>query len=427
MSRANRFGFRAPVVAATPAPDSLYTLIDEVRKNTAAQLSGSPQNRTASSSTKVKEFSVYDRILLDGWFGLTEQDKINGLEPTFWNAVEACGKNKHAVRQQMQAGLVADMTSNTPTDVFVTPAMVDDALDLNFGYGGSLLHATCHRGASIYACSQKSEAEQSSINQAEDDRASATAVTPADNRASRLKPPMLRYEYVPVLTLLSGYLMFLLLLFGASCEHYMEVKGISDILRRQYAIAHAYTAVDYCQIIWQIFADGRQFFAKTGGDPSSGLQFLRLSLMSKVVPCDRTCPTHLLMCAEAIAPTLKKSVTFKQEGEGGDQGGGQGGPTKKIYETQPGQWTRSKHPKSLAKKAARAFKKDPKLSIEKVLAETGTQMANVRIGAKGECQQFQILGHCPGPCSYRHTPSVQPLSDRVEAASKMLTKFNEGS
>ena len=79
MSRANRFGFRAPVVAAMPAPDSLYTLIDEVRKNTAAQLSGSPQIRTASSSTKVKEFSIYDRILLDGWFGLTEQDKINGL------------------------------------------------------------------------------------------------------------------------------------------------------------------------------------------------------------------------------------------------------------------------------------------------------------------------------------------------------------
>ena len=52
--------------------------------------------------------------------------------------MQMCGKNKHTVRLQMHTDLVADIPSSTLTAVLIISPMVNDALDLNVGYGDTL-------------------------------------------------------------------------------------------------------------------------------------------------------------------------------------------------------------------------------------------------------------------------------------------------
>ena len=117
------------------------------------------------------------------------------MEPDLWSAFEVEGRKKESAQQQLEVAFKPDLTSDYPMKIFVSPTMIQDTKDLNFGQNGMLDYDTCHRGVSPYAMAPRSTTEMDRIKRDDEDYEAATSTTPADRRASRSKPPLITYKY----------------------------------------------------------------------------------------------------------------------------------------------------------------------------------------------------------------------------------------
>ena len=417
MGRAARFGRNAAPNA--PAPADMMALIAAMNARTVA-LSARPPPPPPPPPPRTETYSPFERVMMDGWFALSDQDRTNGLEPDLWAAFEVEGRKKESVRRQLEVAFKPDVSSDYPMKVFVSPSMIQDTKDQNFGQNGMLDYDTCHRGASPYAVAPRSTIEIERIKRDDDDYDAATSTTPADRRAARSKPPQITYKYTEVLIVLTAYLLYLKVHFGPQCEHYEEVRAISRLMREHHTISHLYTARKLCYILWAIFVDARQFFNTTDGSPVSKLQHFRLALENNVVHEDFSCPIKDLITGQYC------SVIDHASEEEAEPEAAPGPSAKKKARVTA---VRKKHvlalhSKKLAKRADKVFADNPLASIIDICIKTKRKVQDIRIGPKGECQQYQVLGICDkkNGCTYSHS-KVIPIKEKVAAAAKCLDEF----
>jgi hypothetical protein len=60
----------------------------------------------------------------------------------------------------------------------------------------------------------------------------------------------------------------------------------------------------------------------------------------------------------------------------------------------------------------------PNISLKDLIRNGGAAYANIRVGGKGDCTSFDLLGRCPG-CPYRHV-TCNPSPDRIAIINDAL-------
>jgi hypothetical protein len=64
--------------------------------------------------------------------------------------------------------------------------------------------------------------------------------------------------------------------------------------------------------------------------------------------------------------------------------------------------------------------KFPTATAEALMSHTNLRYEDIRVGNKGACLNFNLLGICSNPnCSYRHT-QAKPTDERIKAVKDKL-------
>jgi hypothetical protein len=66
------------------------------------------------------------------------------------------------------------------------------------------------------------------------------------------------------------------------------------------------------------------------------------------------------------------------------------------------------------------MEKFPKATAEALMSHSSLRYEDIRVGNKGACLNFNLLGICNDPnCSFRHT-QAKPTDDRIKAVRNKL-------
>ena len=166
--------------------------------------------------------------------------------------------------------------------------------------------------------------------------------------------------------------------------------------------------------------DARQFFNTTNGAPVSKLQHFRLALKNNVVHEDVSCPIKDLIAGQHCSVIDNAS---EEEAEPESVPGPSAKKKARVAAVKK-KHVLTMHSKKLAKRAQNIFAENPLVSIIEICIKTKRKVQEIRIGPKGECQQYQVLGICDkkNGCTYSHT-KVIPIKEKVAAAAKCLDEY----
>jgi hypothetical protein len=197
-----------------------------------------------------------------------------------------------------------------PISVYATQELVRDMKDLKFGWGNENTHDTCHRGISPFTVLQVSTDRQTKRCKTQERADCATYLSTDNVRALEAKPGCCPASYHWMLNLLKRYNRLLTVLFGASCSHLTEVRGVYQALAEKIAVYETISAELIAETLWRVFVDARERFSHMGpGLPESQLYSLRHDLRGCSLRVSINCPVAQLL-------NLLSLVLVSQAGSG---------------------------------------------------------------------------------------------------------------
>jgi hypothetical protein len=394
--------FDTPIIAQNLAPTT-----NNIVQATLEAMKGM---RAADRVSQLPKFTDLEkrRILSACSLGATDW----GDEPPFFSAMITEGRTKSSVQTLLQSAFRADANTDDPVLIYISPELVKDIKELQFGAGFDIAYRTCHRGLTPFAVPHTSIARQAELRHQAEDLAEATTTTAADIKANRSSPPPCPQTYFELLRMLSAYAKLLDTVCGQDCRHLIQVLSIRQELRMRADLLSAMSPQNVAHLLWSIFLDSRQFFSQdvwSNTDASSNLNVTVTMIRMGHILDIQGCPLGWLLIPEA-APSAPYSNPARAS-------------SPDIFaQAPPSQNARLNdrvHPKLAG--AVKALKGVmPHAQIRHVLEETDPKLLakDIQI-SPGGCLDFLLFGQCAfRSCRYKHTGTVDEA--KVEAVVSKL-------
>jgi hypothetical protein len=242
----------------------------------------------------------------------------------------------------------------------------------------------------------------------------ATTTTLGDIEKGESSPSPAPRDYHGMLQLLSNYIRLLGILVGTRSAHTREVIAIRRKLREKIDLYIDVGPWEIIFLLWAIFLDAREFFSHQVGPtevlPESQLRYTtnfigvgRIPMDIMGVPLQQFGAQHPRGTGTLI--TADSSVTGSND----------------IF--RPAEWVTPTNPSvadDISALTMPLLEKFPHATAEALMAHSDLRYDDIRIGNKGACLNYNLLGICKDrSCSYRHS-KAQPTPERIKAVTKKL-------
>jgi hypothetical protein len=335
-----------------------------------------------------------------------------------FSEIETEGSTAEALGRILRRKLKPVSRSVNKTNIYVTPQLVLTVKSLCFSANGDKTHAGCTKGITIFAVPWRSIEAMNEDAAEEEYFAASTLKSVADIRkhvaGTKVELPS---TLLGLVRMFNNYSLLLEVLFGPHCPHYIHVRALRDGLEDNENDLEMRITKPLClQLLWRVHHDARQFFlACERWEPLDPLPQSNLnSVVRRLI--DDCCIDMTLTCP--VTAFL-----------GTD-------PTGKPKSTPPGNAKASRAKPSLnaaippgCKKAVDAFNASyPTMSLTDLLKQGGILFSALKVGGKGDCTSFGLLGRCSAGCSYNHvvcSPSPErqaTISEAIRAATATIKK-----
>jgi hypothetical protein len=244
---------------------------------------------------------------------------------------------------------------------------------------------------------------------------SSTLKTVADIRehvsSGKVEPPA---TLLGLTRLFNNYCHLLDVLFGPHCPHLVYTREIRNALDYNKAnLETRITQILCLHLLWRVHHDAHQFFLSCE-QWSSPAPAPRSNLAATVARLVDDCTINMMLtCPEA--KFLGGAVPARA-------------PMSLGSDPARAKPTINRAIPAGCKQAVDAFNTaHPTMSLADLIKKGGIQYSSIRVGGRGDCTSFGMLGRCAG-CPYRHvacnpSPECQiTISDALKAAVTVLKK-----
>jgi hypothetical protein len=404
-----------PIIAQDMAPTANNIV--------AATLEAMKGMQAADRATALPKFTDLEkrRILSACSLALTDW----GNEPPFYTAMMTEGRTKVAVQALLQSALRTDASTDDPVLIYISPELVKDVKDLQFGASYDISYRTCHRGLTPFAVPHTSIARQAELRYLAEDLSEATSTTAADIKANRSHPPACPATYFELLRMLSAYIKLLGILCGADCHHLQQVLSLRQEIRARLDIYAAMSQKDVAYLLWSVFLDSRQYFAQDmwSGTPAQSNLNITVAMvrMGHLLPING-CPIGWLVTDADRGAVYDYQPTNPS--------------TDNIFSSNPPPASTARLNSSVHPTIAGAVKSlkqaMPTAQIRHVLQESDPklQAKDVQL-ASGGCLDYLLFGKCDfRSCRYKHNGAVDeariaPVLAKLQPAIDKLAELKK--
>jgi hypothetical protein len=368
---------------------------------------------SAASGGKEARLTTAKQCILQACMGLTAQTFV---PPQVYKEMETEGASAEAVARILRRALQPVQHSLHKSNISVTPHLVLTVKNLTFSANGDKTHSGCTKGITIFAVPWKTQDAMNDEEEEEQCYNLSTLKSVADVRKHVSSGTVdLPTTLLGLSRLFNNYCHLLEVLFGPCCPHLLHTKGLRDALDDNEADLETKITLKLClHLLWRVHHDARQFF-------------LACERWAAPAPAPRSClgGTVVRLVEDC---TIDMMITCPE--------------TKFLSGTAP-----AKPPRAAAHAAAQANKltvntaipagckravdafnaAHPTMSLGELIRKGGIKFDSIKVGGKGECTSFGLLGRCGG-CPYRHvvctpTPDRQvTISAALNAAMSALRK-----
>jgi hypothetical protein len=278
--------------------------------------------------------------------------------------------------------------------------------NLSFSFNGDNMHSGCTKGITIFAVPWKTQDAMNKEEEEEQCYNSSTlktvVVVKKHVSGGKVEPPA---TLLGLIRLFNNYCHLLNVLFGPHCPHLVYTRDIWNTLDDNEADLETRITQKLClHLLWQVHHDTRQFFLSCEGwsspapAPRSNLAATVTWLVDDcTIDMMLTCPEAKFLggAAPARAPMSLGSDPARAK------------PT--INRAIP----------AGCKQAVNAFNTaHPTMLLADLIKKGGIQYSSIRVGGRGDCTSFGLLGRCAG-CPYRHV-ACNPSPERQITISNVL-------
>jgi hypothetical protein len=392
-----------PTVAVPPAVSGGAT---DPNAAIAAAIVAGLQGASQAERDKKEKYAYHEKLSILAACGLHPGDW--NQVPPIYNKITQDGRTVSAVRVALeQEYRDTVLTSEIPSSVFFSTQLVSDVKDIKFGWQDSQAYASCHRGMSPFALPHTSIESHQALRDQEEDTALATSTTISDMRASRTGPPPCPTDYYGFLQSICSYLKLLMMLFGANCDHLIQVSAIYFLVKERVAMFQLMTKEQVAHLMWSIFIDARTYFSTThdqmGNPPVSRLEWLVGAMRGGALPPTMGTPLLSMFGNTRDGPRNPLLGTGTQNGSRS----GTGGPP----------YTNSQVNAQIAEATGEARRCSSLVNFRTVSAAAAPpkpQLGGLSL-SRGGCFDYLFFGKCSAArCTYKHDGQVDEAKvDRV--------------
>jgi hypothetical protein len=362
-------------------------------------------------TAEVKRYSDSELRRLRAACSLSEPEMLTSLPP-FHQQLLAEGRTKRGAEAVLAQALRPDEHSDDPGLIYISPELVADIKDCKYGLGWDTSYKNCHRGLSPFAVPHMALHHQQERTAYQDRLVKASTTTVSDIEKGESTPNAIPADYHGLLQLLSGYIKLLATVVGSRSAHTREVIAIRKKLRTRMDIYVDIGPQKILYLLWAIFLDARDFFSREvqSGEPlpESQLRYTtnfigvgRIPADIMGVPVDQFGLDRPIKQGRAISASTGSSQDMFR-------------PADYVPH-------RNKEvPDDISLLTTPLMDKFPTATTEALMSHGNLKYEDIRVGNKGACLNYNLLGICKDPnCTYRHT-LARPTDDRIKAVRGKL-------
>jgi hypothetical protein len=368
---------------------------------------------TLKPPTDNKQYTPLERRRLRACCNLSVmQYKTDGL-PIFHSLLLAEGRSAKGTASALAVALKANPSRGNPGLIYVSPDLIKDVKECNYGYGGDKSYGNCHRGISPFAVPHTSLKLQQERRAYQERLALASNVTITDIAHGEASPVMVPQTYGELIRLLSNYIRLVSAISDKESSHQLELVEIQTILRSQPDTIAELTQRQNAYILWAIFKDARWFYSQSvaPGDPLtiSTLRYVTSFLSSDRLPLDQIdLPTELLGRRPAPVSDASSRTQDKR-------------PDDLFPGAKPAfvPMTNDSVPDNISAITGPFMEKFPDATVGDLLW-AGAKFEDLRMRKRGNCMNYNLLGICTDPsCRYQHN-KANPAADKAKLIAGKL-------
>jgi len=368
------------------------------------------QALAAKAGDKDSKLTAMKKRILQACSG--QADSALFVPPQVYQEMEAEGSSTEAVGRILRSLLQPRTRSIHNPNVYVTPQLLQTVKSMSFSANNDKTYAGCTKGITIFATPWRSiEAmNEDALEEACFEASTHKSVTDIRKHIAGIKVE-LPSDLLMLIRMFNNYIKLLEVLFGPSCPHLLQVKGLRDGLEENEGDLETRMTTTLClHLLWRVHKDARSFFQACErwvcGDPlpRSTLEAAVRRLCDDCCCIDAamTCPVASFIGPEQVRPKTKSTT----EGKAG----------------RPKQPTTNSAIPPGCRKAVEAFNtRHPTMLLPTLLRRGNITLKDITVGGKGECTSFGLLGRCSASCPYTHAVCT-PTAERQVAISAAITK-----
>jgi hypothetical protein len=222
-------------------------------------------------------------------------------------------------------------------------------------------------------------------------------------------------DYHGLLQLLSNYVRLLTVLIGTRSAHTREVVAIRKKLRAKVDLYIDIGPRQILYLLWAIFLDAREFLAQqiepTEALPESQLKYTTNFLGVGRIPMD------------IMGVPVAQFGANHPRGTGTDQTTHISSDTTTDSLFRPAEWVMPKNSSvsdDISVITGPLMSQFPNATADALMAHTDLRYDDIRVGNKGACLNYNLLGMCADRnCTYRHT-KAKPTDERTRSVADKL-------
>jgi hypothetical protein len=365
----------------------------------AAAIVAGLQGASQAERDKKEKYANHEKLSILAACGLHLGDWNQA--PPIYDKISQDGRTLSAVRVALETEYRETvLTSEIPASVFFSTQLVSDIKDTKFGWQESQAYATCHRGISPFNLPHTSIESHQALRALEEDAAMATSTTISDMKAARTGPPPCPTDYYGLLQLMCSYMKLLMMLFGANCDHLIQVSTIYFLIKERVSMFQLMSKEQVAHLLWSVFIDARTYFSTPhdlmGNPPASRLDWLVSAMRGGALPPTMGTPLLSMFGNSRDGPRNP----LLGAGAGTQNGGTQnGGPP----------YTNSQVNAKIAEATVEAMRCASTVNFRTVSATAAApkpQLGSLSL-SRGGCFDFLFFGKCTAArCTYKHDGQI---------------------
>jgi hypothetical protein len=322
------------------------------------------------------------------------------------------GRSNKGTASALTASLKANPGRGDPGLIFISPELTKDIKECNYGYGRDKSYGNCHRGISPFSVPHMSPRLQQERLTYQDRLAQASHVTLTDVAKGESAPVIVPSGYGDLLRILSNYIRLVTTVAGARSSHGLELVEIQTIIRAQPDTYGDISQKQNANILWAFFKDARWFFSQSvePGDPlpTSTPRYATSFMNAGRLPLDQ-----IDVPPEVIASPRSRPMAKPTRAESRTDDLFPGAKPDHVP------MTNDSVADDISAITGPLTEKFPDATVGELL-RGGAKFKDLRMGKRGTCMNYNLLGVCSEPdCRYQHNKS-KPAPEKAEIIAEKL-------